>query len=283
MDNRPNTLSKEEKKELNTFLLQALPGECVRALNRIGANLEYSQRCLEEEKNGLQAAELRRSLAGAQAAVNQLDRTLDNMFRLMACAQDDPRAEREAVELCGMLRSMCADGEQIYKSIGVRVALDCGGQQAVYVWAERSYLECICLHLLSNALRACKAGGRVCVTLYPGAQEHRLCVADDGCGLPEHAAPGQNREHFVGGTGLGLRLCQEYCRLLGWTLTLEPRPEGGTEAVLTIPALTEAAPAAGRAAFRSGAWEQVRQERLRYAVRRELRTVPGLENTEFED
>lgn len=275
-----NVPQAEDRAQLNAFLLQALPGECIRALNQISLNLEYSQRCLEEPGKPLPVGELRQSLSDARVASNRLDRTMDSLFRLLACAQEAHKPQWEAVELCGLLQSLCADGDAIRAAIGVRVTLDCGGQEELYITADRSYLECICLQLLSNALRACRAGGHVELRLEPGGTEHRLCVLDDGCGLPGQAAEGENREHFVGGAGLGLRLCGEYCRLLGWALELAPRAGGGTQAVLRIPAAL--APDT-RASFRSGTWEEMQQGRqLRRAVCRELHCVPGLETAELD-
>lgn len=283
MTKQTNALQTEDSAQRYAFLLQALPKECIRTLNQISLNLEYSQRCLKDRDGQLPAEDLRQSLLDAGAAANRLDRTLDCLFQFLACAQGGPAPCWEPVELCGELRGICADREAIYKNIGVRVTLDCGGAETLYAAADRAWLECICLQLFSNALRACDKGGQVELRLCPGEQEHRLYVTDDGCGLPEAAPMSKNREHFVGGAGLGLRLCREYCRLLGWTLELTPRPEGGTCAVLHIPVQEAAAPPNGPLHFRSGVWEaKQREDSLRHAVRRELRSVPGLETAEFE-
>lgn len=281
MNRIPNDQRETDKNELRAFLLQSISGECIRALNQIDMNLEYSQRSLREADAG-QAEELRQALSDASVASSRLDRTLDSLFRLLACTEDEPAPQLETVELCGLLQGVCADAEAIRRSIGVQVSLDCGGAEELFVTADRAWLEWICLQLLSNALRACEPGGRVLVRLCPGGAGHRLCVQDNGCGLPETAPAGKNRERFLGGTGLGLRLCREYCRRLGWTLELTPRPEGGVQALVCIPAQEPGRPVEPRLRLRSGAWEQLQQrQQLRHAVRRELRSVPGLETAEF--
>ncbi len=283
MEMIPNDQMGTDKEPLHAFALQQLSGECIRALNQINMNLEYSRRCLSEKSTDLSVEELRQALLDTSVASNRLDRTMDDLFRLLARLQDEPEVWLEPVELCEVLQGLCADREAVQQSIGVRVELDCGGAEKVLVAADRAWLEWICLQLLSNALRACSKGGCVEVSLRPGTEMHLLCVADDGCGLPEYAPKGENRAHFVGGMGVGLRLCREYCRLMGWTLKLLPRPEGGTKAVVRIPARDPEIPVEPRARFYSGAWAQLqREQQLRHAVRRELHSVPGLETVDFE-
>lgn len=249
----------------------------VRAMNQIILNQEDAQRRLD----GLDDAGLpllRQALSDAGVARNSLERTLDDLFRAQELRLGRAEARLEPVELCGLLRDICADRETIQRELGVRVTLDCGGTHELYAAADRDWLVYICLQLFSNALRACKAGGQVELRLCPGAQEHLLWVLDDGCGLPEQAARGENREHFVGGTGAGLLLCQSYCRRLGWTLKVGPRPEGGTAAAVHIPA-QETAPLVDRQVhLRSAVWEEMQQrQQLHDAVCRELHAVPGLE------
>ena len=63
-------------------------------------------------------------------------------------------------------------------------------------------------------------------------------MLDDGCGLPDSSNEAwiANRRCFLGGAKLGLLLCRECCRRMGWGLRVEHAPEGsGTQAVLTIP------------------------------------------------
>ncbi|MFR2089161.1 MAG: ATP-binding protein [Faecalibacterium sp.] len=57
--------------------------------------------------------------------------------------------------------------------------------QSCRVMADRSDAELLCLHLLSNALRACSAGGKVRLMLRRMRSFWQLTVMDNGCGLPE--------------------------------------------------------------------------------------------------
>ena len=46
----------------------------------------------------------------------------------------------------------------VQAQLGVELTLDYGGWTACRIMADRSDAELLCLHLLSNALRACSAG-----------------------------------------------------------------------------------------------------------------------------
>lgn len=109
-------------------------------------------------------------------------------------------------------------------------------------------------------------------------------MLDDGCGLPETSREAwlENRRCFLGGAGLGLLLCRECCRRMGWDLQVEQRaPEKGTRAVVTIPLCDEPMPEL-TVELRSDC-SPVRtqqQYQLRNMLVRELRTMPERGGTE---
>ena len=94
--------------------------------------------------------------------------------------------------------------------------------------------EQLLLHLISTALRACDAGGRVWVSLKQKKTGVALRVEDNGCGLMEED-PLENNRRFLSGAKLGLRICKLICRRAGWKLTLTARPGGGTRAQVVFP------------------------------------------------
>jgi signal transduction histidine kinase len=267
------------------FLLQNVEAKAQDALNLVGINLECARTSLARAGAGgkEQQTELDTLLRGASVACNRLERMQDQMFRLMECVQGTAKPVWHCVELGDLLRELCALAQQIRKNLGVELVCEVAGRlkDRCEVVADPVYLQQTVLQLLSNALRACRPGGQVRIRL--DEKENVLClrIADDGCGLPDYAAQGENRERFLGGTGLGLRLCGAYCALQGWTLELKARRTGGTEAVLRIP--RQGPQEAQQSAWmRSGSWEEeTRRQQMQYAIRRELRSVPGLEEAEL--
>jgi signal transduction histidine kinase len=92
-----------------------------------------------------------------------------------------------------------------------------------------------------NAIGAVKRGGQIHVRLNQEKDgELTLCVADNGCGLPEELGS-KIFEPFVTsketGLGLGLSICKRIMEAHGGTISGRNRPEGGTEFVMRFPAV----------------------------------------------
>ena len=75
---------------------------------------------------------------------------------------------------------------------------------------------------------------------------------------------------------LGLLLCRECCRRMGWGLRVERAPEKGTQAVVTIPLCTDRImePTVELHTGGDTAQAQQHQYQLRNMLVRELRTMP---------
>lgn len=136
----------------------------------------------------------------------------------------------------------------------------------------------------SSALRMEDSGSCCCVErmelknlLRRSETMWQLTVRDNGCGLPEGSQEAwlENRRSFLGGAQLGLLLCRECCRRMGWGLSVECAPEKGTQAVVTVPLYTDdgRAPEVELHAGADLAAEQ-HQYQLRAMLVRELRTMP---------
>jgi peptide/nickel transport system substrate-binding protein len=122
--------------------------------------------------------------------------------------------------------------------------------------SDRTKLRQILLNLVGNAAKFTD-GGEIALRVAPdpARPEHlAFAVADTGIGIPADklgrlfkafsqadAAVARQR----GGTGLGLFICERYCRLLGGTISVESREgEGSTFEVVLPRALAEARDAA---------------------------------------
>jgi signal transduction histidine kinase len=267
------------------FLFKDVEANAKDALNLLSINLECARICLARTSDSSEArqAELSTLIQGASIAYNRLERIQDQAFRLMECIDGTAKPNWERVDLLDLLRELCAVAQEIEQDLGVKLVYGAASslKNQCKVEADSIYLQQIVLQLLSNALRACEPGGQVRMRLEEEKGELCLRITDDGCGLPDRAALGENRTRFVGGTGLGLRLCRAYCALLGWTLELKSRRKGGTEAVLHI--LRNGPQNMDSAVLRcTDSWEEeARRLQMQHAVRRELHSVPGLEEAEL--
>ncbi|AYH42438.1 HAMP domain-containing sensor histidine kinase [Azoarcus sp. DN11] len=89
-----------------------------------------------------------------------------------------------------------------------------------------------------------KFGRRVRIVLQPRPDACEIAIADDGPGLPQEELEKvfepfyrveSSRSRDTGGTGLGLAIARNLLRAQGGEVRLANRPEGGLEAVVTLP------------------------------------------------
>ena len=264
-----------EERRIEALQQKKIEEVCFHALGLIGRNCEY----LEQHLARTHADDAsRQAVADISTAAMQLDRTLNEVMALMDFLREDEKPQLYPIDLCEMLQQIAAQADMVRAQLGVEIELDYGGWTACCVLADHSDAELLCLHLLSNALRACKEGGRVRLALRRGQSFWQLTVTDDGCGLPGGDAETtlENRRSFLGGAQLGLVLCRECCRRMGWGLRVEPAQEKGTQAVVTIPLYVERDPADGMVELHeeTDAARERRQYRLRAMLVREMRTMP---------
>ncbi|MBV1850394.1 sensor histidine kinase [Catellatospora tritici] len=90
-------------------------------------------------------------------------------------------------------------------------------------------------NLIHNAVQHGRAGdapAAISLAVHDGV----ITVRDSGAGMGEDVEAGQRfRPGATGGTGLGLAIARWVAELHGGTLRLQRSPDGGTEAVLTLP------------------------------------------------
>jgi len=115
--------------------------------------------------------------------------------------------------------------------------------------ADEALLNRICFNLLENALRHVPKGGTVRVTARQEADQIKVCVADDGKGVPEeHRALIFERFYRIPasqlrgkrGIGLGLAFTKLVLEGYGGRLWLETPSEGGAVFCFCLPISAEA-------------------------------------------
>lgn len=117
---------------------------------------------------------------------------------------------------------------------GDRPGVAFNGDTAV-VRADPEMLRAALLNLLLNA---CQAGStRVEIRTSSDAQEYRIEVLDNGCGIPQDVIAHMFEAFYTtkkAGTGLGLPIVKRLVELQNGTVSLRPRDGGGTVAVVTL-------------------------------------------------
>jgi signal transduction histidine kinase len=111
-------------------------------------------------------------------------------------------------------------------------------------WVETDLVpvQTLVRNLIDNAVKHARRRVEVAATIEGG--EVRLCVRDDGPGLPADVAAwlaDENSASWPDGRGLGLKLCSEISAAMGLRLETRSAPGGGTEFSIRLKAA--AAPA----------------------------------------
>ncbi|WP_157580441.1 ATP-binding protein [Rudanella lutea] len=119
-----------------------------------------------------------------------------------------------------------------------------GGGQALPMLLDAQKMETVLRNLLSNALKHTPKGGQITVCWQQTDSEVRLQVSDTGSGIHPDDLPHLFERYFQtnqtdkplhGGTGIGLALCGEYCRLWGGQITVDSQLGRGSTFTITYP------------------------------------------------
>jgi signal transduction histidine kinase len=142
---------------------------------------------------------------------------------------------RQAVDMMALLESLQSDNEAMGRTVVVE-----GHATAPYS-AVVSLLKRCLANLMDNAVLY---GKRVTIHVEDTPQLLTLRFLDEGPGIPEAELEKvfepfyrleQSRSRETGGTGLGLTIARNIAQVHGGDIVLRNRPEGGLEAVLTLP------------------------------------------------
>jgi two-component system phosphate regulon sensor histidine kinase PhoR len=118
------------------------------------------------------------------------------------------------------------------------------GPQPPSVASDRDRVRQVLVNLVENAIKYSPEGGRVEVGAVPAERMVRFFVRDEGLGIPEE----EQRRIFdkfyrldphmtagIGGTGLGLYICNELVRRMGGRIWVESNGERGSTFSFVIP------------------------------------------------
>lgn len=189
---------------------------------------------------------LRAELVDDDGLRTRIQSDLDGMQALikegLAYARSlDDRAPVQPIALDRLLEALCDDG----RDMGWAVQLHGGAPAPVH--GQVTGLRRALWNLIENGV---KFGGTVDIELSQDDAATRVRIRDHGPGLPEaelekvfepfyRTESSRNRD--TGGTGLGLSIARNLLRHQRAELRLRNHPEGGLEALVTLPSGTPAA------------------------------------------
>jgi signal transduction histidine kinase len=183
---------------------------------------------------------LRAELLDDAALRAKFVKDLEEMEAMVSAALDfmrgvEPNEPAQPVSIVALLESLQADAREVGGDVDIE-----GAAHAPYSGHAQSLKRCVA-NLIDNAV---KYGQRAIVAVADSAGELTIAVRDEGPGIPEAELErvfepfyrlDASRNRATGGSGLGLTIARNIARAHGGELALRNRPEGGLEAVLTLP------------------------------------------------
>ena len=185
----------------------------------------------------------RRFLETIQRHATRLSRVAADLATLSEIENPSSSQPLEPVSIRMVVASAARAVEREAESRQIRLVAD--DVPDVEVYGQRLRLEQALVNLLDNAVRFNQTGGEVRVTSemsIPG--ELRICVADDGIGIPSDHLPriferfyrvDKARSRDTGGTGLGLSIVKHVAEQMHGRVQVESVLGKGTRFTLVFP------------------------------------------------
>ncbi len=178
------------------------------------------------------------AIQSIQDSAAVLGRMAENILDAYQCRVGNVAARRQALELVSHVSQLAELVRPCAARQGVAISFSANSETLV-VMTDRVLADRVVLNLLSNAVYHGGARGHVWLDLQQGGEWCSLQVRDDGPGLPAGLAERLNGDApfappATRGGGLGLYLCREFCKRLGWHMRLTTGADG-TTAELRIP------------------------------------------------
>ncbi|SEP75811.1 sensor histidine kinase [Thalassovita taeanensis] len=222
----------------------------IEALNRATSRL--SDTIAHELRTPLNRIQQKLSrIKGQEQAVSDIQAEMRATIRIFDALLDISSAEAAKGQRPGLvpvnLSVLAGEVFELYAPLAEDRGLSCTAQIApdLMVLGERSLLAQMVSNLLDNAIKFCRPGDAIHLSLCQDAGGHVLRVADTGPGLPEDLraslferftrAP---RDQAVAGHGLGLALVQAIATRHGAKLSL-PGTDKGFAIKITCPKLDQ--------------------------------------------
>ncbi|MBI4138215.1 MAG: hypothetical protein HY482_01300 [Candidatus Wildermuthbacteria bacterium] len=178
----------------------------------------------------------------AQKSAKDLIKLATDLLDLGKIEEGVRGAKRERVVLADVVSRALKDQEEAIRAKRLEVSVKDGKQTAVV--SDVSLLSSAIGHVIDNAVRYNKKGGKVAVDILEKEEMAVMKVSDTGIGISEQDMPnvfkrfyrGENASRFVAdGTGLGLSFAKAVIEKEGGSIALQSTENEGTVVTITLP------------------------------------------------
>jgi signal transduction histidine kinase len=162
---------------------------------------------------------------------------LEHLVEDFLCLGRSTSVRLEPRDLSEIIREVVAMAGVQAKRQGVDIA--CTIEKCPLVWADGYLIKQVLWNLISNALAAMPAGGKLTLSLAPGRPGWvKITCRDTGEGIPPAVLPHIFEPYFTTkeeGTGLGLTISRRIVELHGGRLEVDTAPGRGTTVSVWLP------------------------------------------------
>jgi signal transduction histidine kinase len=238
----------EHANEAKAIFLAKMSHQLRTPLNAI---IGYSEILLEDAEASEQAVDAE-ELRSINNAGRHLLSLVSDVLHMPKIDSEDVDVKVHPVDLDHCLEEVFATCRNLISNNGNTFALEKHHELGM-IQTDEIRLRQILLNLLGNAGKFTKNGKVVLRArrLNEGDRERVLIsVQDTGIGIPPEAIPSlfksfnQVHPNLYGGTGLGLAVSQKLAQLLNGEISVESRPNRGSDFTLRLPVVAEAVAAA---------------------------------------
>jgi len=218
----------------NSFLRRDLIANVSHDLRTPLVSIRGYLEVLAAKGDDLEAAKRRSYLDTAVRQTEHLGTLIDELFELAKLDFKGMTLQRETFQLAELASDVLQKFQLMADGKRVRLHLD-APSRVPPVHADLSLIERVLDNLVSNALKHTSSGG--CVSLTIGADERaaKVCVVDDGAGIPLADLPyifdrfyraSRGSDSSASGTGLGLAIAKRILELHGGSIVAYSAGEG---------------------------------------------------------
>ncbi len=228
----------EEKRQVRFQFISVLGHELKAPLAAVEGYLQI----LKDGSAGADPAVIARVVDRALVRTEGMRKLIGDLLNMTRIESGQKRRELVATDLREAATAAFETASAAAAARGIRLALQ--APDRVPIVADRGELDIILNNLVSNAVKYNRDGGRVDVTLEPGAGGGwAIRVADTGIGLTNEDAQRLfqdfvriKNEHTrsIAGTGLGLSIVKKLAQLYGGTATVQSEPGVGSTFTVTL-------------------------------------------------
>lgn len=172
--------------------------------------------------------------------VDRLTLLINALLDTTKLSQGQLELHRESFDLNSLIDERLEELRRTWQTH--RLTVQYSGTLAVT--ADRERISQVLVNLVSNAVKYSPAGSSVVITGSQTEEGIRVCVQDQGIGIPEEELEkvfdrffrtGDQRAHTVPGMGLGLYITAGIIRRHGGTIRAESEPGKGSRFCFTLP------------------------------------------------